>query len=620
MSNLHGLTVTLVVCSTAYSCIIALSLLKTTANTLTNNRLDWQLLLPDSTPYQTIFATADQLAPVDFSLIQPRLENGLSLFCFPNSRTRFMTVKGQESRDYLSRLASVVNDLLPEAEEIVGSQYHIDGRHVQVLPAQDPTAPFSGTSSCLYQEWIEPEQLFGCVRIYKDQIELQPGLIHQVNGGVLILSIRSLLAQPLLWLRLKQMITQESYHWVSPDETRPLPVNIPPMPLDVKLILVGDRVSLGELNDMEPELLESAFYGEFEADLPLADNDDMEKWCAYVNTLADELEIPRLAADAWPELFKAAVRFSGDQGCLPLCPTWLSAQLSEAELYNDDPELTAKSFDAAISTRAWRESYLQERMQDEIELGQILIETDGEVIGQINGLSVLEYPGHPRAFGEPSRISCVVHTGDGEFTDVERKAELGGNLHAKGMMIMQAFLIAELELDQPLPFSASIVFEQSYGEVDGDSASLAELCALISALAMQPINQQIAVTGSVDQFGNVQPIGGANEKIEGFFEVCQRRGLTGKQGVIIPTANVRNLCLHPQVIEAVRDGKFHLWAVENAADALPILTGLLFTNQEENEESPTLLGLIQERIAQATLSERPRYPWPLRWLNWFSHS
>lgn len=591
--------------------------MKTTANTLTNNRLDWQLLLPDSTPYQTIFATADQLAAVDFSVIQPRLENGLSLFCHPNSRMRFMTVKAQESREYLARLADAVTELLPEADELIGSHYQIEGSKITLHPAEDPQGPFAASTRCVYQEWIEPEQLFGCVRIFKDQIELQPGLIHQVNGGVLILSMRSLLAQPLLWLRLKQMVTQESYHWVSPDETRSLPVSIPAMPLDVKLLLVGDRVSLGELNDMEPELLESAFYGEFEADLPLSEPDDMEKWCAYVNTLADELEIPRLAPDAWPELFKAAVRFSTDQGCLPLCPSWLSAQLSEAELYNDQPQLTAKAFDAAISTRAWRESYLQERMQDEIELGQIFIETEGEVVGQINGLSVLEYPGHPRAFGEPSRISCVVHAGDGEFTDVERKAELGGNLHAKGMMIMQAFLIAELELDQPLPFSASIVFEQSYGEVDGDSASLAELCALISALSMQPINQQIAVTGSVDQFGNVQPIGGANEKIEGFFEVCQRRGLTGKQGVILPTANVRNLCLHPQVLEAVREGQFHLWAVENAAEALPILTGLLFTPTEENEEGPNLLGLIQERIAVALVPERPRYPWPLRWLNWF---
>lgn len=161
------------------------------------------------------------------------------------------------------------------------------------------------------------------------------------------------------------------------------------------------------------------------------------------------------------------------------------------------------------------------------------------MIGQINALSVMEFPGHPRAFGEPSRISCVVHVGDGEFTDVERKAELGGNIHAKGMMIMQAWLIAELELEQQLPFSASIVFEQSYSEVDGDSASLAELCALISALASQPINQQLAVTGSVDQFGRVQPVGGLNEKIEGFFQVCHQRTLSGTQGLLF----LRPMCV-----------------------------------------------------------------------------
>ncbi|RYJ16520.1 MULTISPECIES: Lon protease family protein [Rahnella] len=588
---------------------------------MTNNRLDWQLLLPDTAPYEAIFATASQLAPVDFAGTQPRLENGLTLFCHPRSRARFMTLKAQENREYLSRIADVVSSLLPEQTEVIGNRYHIDGNKVTLLAAKSSEDTFAASFTCQYREWIEPEQLFGCVRLFKDQIQLEPGLVHQVNGGVLVLSIRTLIAQPLMWLRLKQMITEGQYHWVSPDETKPLPVTVPPMPLDLRLILVGDRLSLGDLSDMEPELMDSAIYGEFEADLPLTEESDMETWCGYVNTLADELEIPRLAADAWPEFLKIAIRHSTDQGSLTLDPVWINAQLSEAALYNEDELLGAKSLEAAANARAWRESYLQERMQDEIELGQIRIETEGEVVGQINGLSVLEYPGHPRALGEPSRISCVVHTGDGEFTDVERKAELGGNLHAKGMMIMQAFLISELELDQPLPFSASIVFEQSYGEVDGDSASLAELCALISALSMQPINQQIAVTGSVDQFGNVQPIGGVNEKIEGFFEVCQRRGLTGKQGVILPTSNVRNLCLHPQVVDAVREGQFHLWAVDNAAEALPILTGLIYTNEEEaEEERPSLLGLIQQRIALVTSQGGPRYPWPLRWLNWFSRS
>jgi Lon-like ATP-dependent protease len=229
---------------------------------------------------------------------------------------------------------------------------------------------------------------------------------------------------------------------------------------------------------------------------------------------------------------------------------------------------------------------------------------------------VIEFPGHPRPWGEPSRITCVVHPGDGEFTDVERKAELGGNIHAKGMMIMQAYLIAELELDQQLPFSASVVFEQSYSEVDGDSASLAELCALISALANQPVNQQIAVTGSVDQFGNVQPVGGLNEKIEGFFEICCQRSLTGQQGVIIPACNVRHLSLSPAVIEAVEQGQFSIWAIEQADEALSLLTGV----EWRKDEGTCLLRTIQDRITQLNQQEAQHRPWPLRWLNWFNHS
>ncbi|MEI7265313.1 Lon protease family protein, partial [Pectobacterium carotovorum] len=329
---------------------------------------------------------------------------------------------------------------------------------------------------------------------------------------------------------------------------------------------------------------------------------------SYINALCSENQLPLLDADAWPALVNVAIRYSGDQGNLPLCPRWLIGQLKYASLYARDGQITEQALVDAVAARQWREGYLRERMQDEIELGQILIETEGEVVGQINGLSVLEFPGYPVAFGEPTRISCVVHAGDGEFTDVERKAELAGNLHAKGMMIMQAFLITELELDQQLPFSASIVFEQSYSEVDGDSASLAELCALVSALSLRPINQQFAVTGSVDQFGHVQPIGGVNEKIEGFFEVCQRRGLTGTQGVILPAANLRHLCLQEDVVEAVREGKFHLFPVETAPEALSLLTNFAY----DDEQQPNLLSAIRERIGQLAPQERRRFPWFFR--------
>lgn len=582
--------------------------------TLTNNRLEWQSLLPNTAPYEALFATASQLEPVSFSAIQPRLENGMTLFCHPQSRPRFMLIKAQESTEYLTLIAQAVKELQPDASALFGGDYLVHGHQVSWQPAQRGDEPFAAVSRCLYQEWVEPEQLFGCVRWHKDQINLQPGLVHQANGGVLILSVRVLQAQPLMWLRLKQMIVQQRFDWLSPDETRPLPVHIPSMPLDLRLILVGDRLGLADFHDMEPELGELAIYGEFEVELPLVDIDGMTLWCGYINSLLQQKQLPSLSADAWLVLFRQAVRYSGDQGSLPLCPQWLTSQLAEAALYAEENTITANTLEVALNARDWRNSYLAERMQDEIELGQILIETEGQVVGQINGLSVLEYPGHPYAFGEPARISCVVHLGDGEFVDVERKAELGGNIHAKGMMIMQAFLISELELDQPLPFSASIVFEQSYGEVDGDSASLAELCALISALSQQPINQQIAVTGSVDQFGNVQPIGGVNEKIEGFFEACQRRGLTGNQGVILPATNVRHLCLNQAVIDAVQQGQFHLWAVDTAAEALPLLTGVVYAD----EQQPSLLGIIQERISQVNPQDRHRWPWPLRWLNWFN--
>jgi len=467
-----------------------------------------------------------------------------------------------------------------------------------------------------YADWIEPEQLFGCVRVHLNSITLEPGLLHRINGGTLVLSLRSLLAQPLMWLRLKQIMTRQRFDWLSPDETRPLPVSVPSMPMQFRLVLSGERDALANFQEMEPELASLCIYSEFEENLQIADEEDLSLWCQWTSQLAKQLALPAISADFWPVLLREAARYTGDQENVPVCPAWLSRQLREAALYSEQQLLTGESLTAALSAREWRENYLSERVRDEILLDQILIETEGEAIGQINGLSVIEFPGHPRAFGEPSRISCVVHPGDGEFTDVERKAELGGNIHAKGMMIMQAYLIAEMQLDQPLPFSASLVFEQSYSEVDGDSASLAELCALVSALANQPINQQIAVTGSVDQFGNVQPVGGLNEKIEGFFEICRQRNLNGKQGVIIPASNVRHLSLQQDVVEAVRDGQFHLWAVSSADEALPLLTGV----EWDKENAPCLLRSIQERIAQINQQDARQRPWPLRWLNWFNHS
>ncbi|PDO88347.1 AAA family ATPase [Kosakonia pseudosacchari] len=583
---------------------------------MTITKLEWNDLVPDTTCYQEVFESSELTRETDFSLAdtQPRLQYALEQLLYPQATSRFLLAKAPEEAEYLALIASATEMLIPEARPFSGGQYHVNGSAIRFEPSTDAHANFIGNKPTVIADWVEAEQLFGCLRQFNQEITLQPGLVHQANGGVLIISLRTLLAQPLLWMRLKTMITQRRFDWVSFDESRPLPVIVPSMPMDLKVILVGERESLADFQEMEPELASQAIYSEYEETLQIADAETMSIWRQWVEQTARDAHLPAPAADAWPKLIREAVRYTGDQETLPLCPMWLSRQLREVAAMSADETFSGEEFQTMLAQREWREGFLAERMQDEILLEQILIETEGERIGQINALSVIEFPGHPRAFGEPSRISCVVHVGDGEFNDIERKAELGGNIHAKGMMIMQAFLMAELELEQQIPFSASLTFEQSYSEVDGDSASMAELCALISALSEVPLNQSIAITGSVDQFGRSQPVGGLNEKIEGFFAICQQRQLTGKQGVIIPSANVRHLCLHQELLDAIQAQQFFIWAVDDMMDALPLLTGLPWDAEGQN----TLKQLILERIAQATQQDaRHRFPWPLRWLNWF---
>lgn len=581
---------------------------------MTTTKLEWNDLVPDTDSYQDVFESSALASETDFSLAdtQPRLHYALEQLLYPRATSRFLLTKAPEEAEYLTLIGETLTSLLPATHIPLGGQYDITGSTVRFEPTTDSASNFVGKQPVVVADWVEAEQLFGCLRQFNQEITLQPGLVHQANGGVLLISLRALLAQPLLWMRLKTMVTQRRFDWVSFDESRPLPVSVPSMPLDLKVVLVGERDSLAEFQEMEPELAAQAIYSEYEETLQVTDSDTLRVWRQWVEQTASAAQLPTPAADAWATLIREAVRYTGDQETLPLCPLWLSRQLREVAALTADDTFDNDALTSMLAQREWREGFLAERMQDEILLEQILIETEGERIGQVNALSVIEFPGHPRAFGEPSRISCVVHIGDGEFNDIERKAELGGNIHAKGMMIMQAFLISELDLEQQIPFSASLTFEQSYSEVDGDSASMAELCALISALAEVPVNQRIAITGSVDQFGRCQPVGGLNEKIEGFFAICQQRELTGEQGVIIPAANVRHLCLRQELLDAIEAKQFSIWAVDDVTDALPLLMGLAW----DAEGQTNLKQIILERIAQATQQEaRHRFPWPLRWLN-----
>ncbi len=575
-----------------------------------NNELEWQALRPDYASYQTFFQTASQLPASSLREVQPRLYE--SLQWLNNAEAgQFMLLKAEDSTAYFETLADTLQQAEIKTYPVVGA-YQAESN--QIYWQENVEGSFSSSESIACCQWIEPEQLFGSFYYHKDKLLVNPGLLHKVNGGILVLSIKTLLAQPLMWFRLKKMVEEQRFEWLVWNDHQALLLPIEAMPLHLRVILVGDRLSLEELEFMEPNISSTALYGEYEYDMYLEDETALSQWCGFVNGLCQKYRLPSLSADAWQVLLTQGAREHEDQLILSLDLEFLLRQLRYAMRFNHDAYLGAEALKKAQENRLWRHSYLLERSRDEILQGQVTIHTEGEMVGQINGLSVLDYPGYPDLIGEPTRITCVAHIGDGELVDIERKAELGGNIHAKGMMIMQAYLNSELRLDQPQPFSASVVFEQSYGEVDGDSASLAELCALISTLSQHPIDQQIAVTGAVDQFGQVQPIGGVNQKIEGFFDICQQRGLTGSQGVIIPLANVRHLVLNESVIQAVKENKFHIWPVVHVAEAITLLTHQPYYEEQcENPQSNEhLLAIIHDRITQANNQDRPKLPWFLR--------
>ncbi|OCG01524.1 Lon protease [Gilliamella sp. wkB112] len=525
-----------------------------------------------------------------------------------NYQPRFMLLKANESELLFDLLRQSVK--LNTSTMELGYSYYFGENKITLTAAKSKQDNFATLDNCLSATTVDAEKLFGCVRQPENSpIKLQAGLVHQANGGVLILGLRSLLSQPSLWAKLKQMVIKQEFEWFSSDESHPLPLAIPSMPLDLRIILVGDRLSLSDLQEFEPEFYATAIYAEFENELQIKSTEQITNWLSYLQFIAHNQQLPTIDKSAFARFYKQATRYTGDQYYLPLAVDWVQSLLVDAAYFAKNNTIDNDSLTQAITQKSWREDYLIERFHDEIFSNQIMIDTKNQVVGQINGLSVIEYPGYPRMIGEPTRLSCLVHFGDGELIDIERKTELAGSIHSKSMMIMQSFIMSEFAINHQLPFSTSLVFEQSYSEIDGDSASLAGLCALISALSQQPIDQQLAVTGSVDQFGHVQSIGGVNEKIEGFFAVCQNQGLTGQQGVIIPASNQRHLSLNDDVIAAIKQDKFSIWAVEHIAEALYLLTGIPY----KDESSISLYKLIHARMQTMLLQDKKHNSWLSKW-------
>jgi lon-related putative ATP-dependent protease len=306
-----------------------------------------------------------------------------------------------------------------------------------------------------------------------------------------------------------------------------------------------------------------------------------------------------LTAEAVARLMEEAARLAGDTEKLSLRLEALSDLVREADHYAGDrgaEETGAEDIARAVDEAERRAGRLRDRMQEAIRRGTVLIDTEGGEVGQVNGLSVISLGGF--AFGRPSRITARARMGTGKLVDIEREVELGGPLHSKGVMILSGYLTSNYALDAPFSLHASLVFEQSYGGVEGDSASSAELYALLSALSELPIDQGFAVTGSVNQRGEVQAIGGVNEKIEGFFETCRARGLTGTQGVLIPESNVPHLMLRDEVVEAVRAERFRVIPVRTIDEGIGILTGVPAGARDADGHYPqdSVNGRVEARL------------------------
>lgn len=422
------------------------------------------------------------------------------------------------------------------------------------------------------------EQLTQMGTITTDFTLIRPGALHRANGGFLILEADQLLEQPYAWQGLKRALRSGQIKLSSLEHMITLTgsISIEPgaIPLHVKVILLAEPYIYYELLEFEPEL-NSLFKIRADFTDTLVRNEENEM--AYMRLIADYVQKEKLLAfdrSALAALLTDSSRLAEDQTSLSLHAASLGDLLREAghiASTQDAKLVNAGHVEEALAQRRYRLGYLRELYWQDLSRGTQLIETSGLRLGQINALSVVHYA--DSEFGLPSRLTASVYQGGGDILDIERNVELGGSLHAKGVLIMSSFLRAHFGRSQPLHFSAALAFEQSYGEVDGDSATLAELSALISAISQIPIDQSWAITGSMNQLGQVQPIGGLNAKIEGFFDACKLQGFTGRQGVIFPVQNKEHLMLRQDVIDAVAEGNFHLHAISTIEQALEILMG-----------------------------------------------
>lgn len=407
---------------------------------------------------------------------------------------------------------------------------------------------------------------------------IKPGALHRANGGYLILPARECLLNPYAWEGLKRALKDRAVYieelGVQLSLLSTVTLEPEPAPLNIKVVLIGSPLIYYLLYAYDEDF-QKLFKVKADFTTEMDRTPEAEQaYALFVSTIAGQEAAPPFDRGAVARVVEYGARFAGDQ-------TKLTTRFGEiADLVREAAHrasqasratVTAEDVRAAEAARRYRNNLVEERLQEALARGTLLIETRGAAVGRVNGLSVLSLGDY--AFGHPARITATAGPGQRGVVSIEREVELSGPIHGKGVLILSGYLLQKYGAAAPLGLSASLVFEQSYGEVEGDSASLAELYALLSALAGLPLRQDLAVTGSVNQHGQVQPVGGVTEKVEGFFDACLKKGLTGAQGVILPAANRDHLMLRDDVVAAVRAGQFQVWAVETVDEGLELLTG-----------------------------------------------
>jgi len=438
-----------------------------------------------------------------------------------------------------------------------------------------------------------------------DHTMLKPGALQMANGGYLLLSASDVLTNPSVWPTLKRAIRTKEVRIEDPFEQfgliAPQGLKPQPMPINAKIILIGDGM-LYQLLSMYDEDFWEIFKVKADFDFQLdRTKSNLKAFAAFIAGYCEDCELHHFDRTGVAKVAEYAARVVGDQEKLSSRFAWIKELVEEAEFWarRDGASLVnAGHVEEAIEERRFRHNLPDERIRELIERGTILIDTEGEVVGQVNGLAI--YNLGDVMFGKPSRITCKTFLGRSGVINIEREAQLSGRIHDKGVLILNGYLGWKYAQEHPLSLSASLCFEQSYEGVEGDSASSTELYALLSSLSDVPIKQNIAVTGSVNQKGEIQPIGGVNQKIEGFFQICRTKGMNGDQGVLIPRANLRNLMLRPEVVEAVKEGKFHIYAVSTVDEGIEVLTGVPAGKRRKDGKYPA--GTISRKVAD-TLKE-----------------